>query len=194
MPLTKVTNKAYLANLVSLAPTILAEYKATLETTARSKPKDADGWKLVEIMRNRNLLPNAEQIPTLKTFIENLPDNVYPVMVTISASEGTVLQDKLIHNEPYPNSLHRYHITLQACDYAFIHIQEDNIGWQTYTWENGFAYEFENPQNNHYISHNTASDDRIIIMLDVFEDIEPTLKETSTHESIIQEWIINVPS
>jgi hypothetical protein len=189
MPLTKITNKSYLNELVALAPVILSEYLATLETTIPSKPVTIEGWRLTEVLRNRSLLPNANQIPTLKTFIENLPTDVYPIMTTISSVRGTELTDEMIHSEAYPENMHRYHIPLHACDNAVIHIEEDNTVWTDYTWEDGFAYEFENPQNNHYLSHNDTVDDRIIIILDVFEGVEPTAEETSICENIIASFI-----
>jgi len=189
MPLTKITNKSYLNELVGLAPVILGEYLATLETATHSKPGGVTGWKLTEVMRNRGLLPNASQIPTLKTFIEGLPVGVYPIMAAISSVRGTKLTDGAIHSESYPETMHRYHIPLHACVNAVIHIEEDDTGWQDYTWEDGFAYEFENPQNNHYLSHNDIADDRIVIILDVFEGVEPTVDETSVCDNIIQSFI-----
>ena len=189
MPLTKITNKSYLNELVALAPVILNEYIATLETTTPSKPVTIDGWRLTEVLRNRSLLSNANQIPTLKTFIEGLPADVYPIMATISSVRGTELTDETMHSEAYPETMHRYHIPLHACVNAVIHIEEDDTGWQDYTWEDGFAYEFENPQNNHYLSHNDTVDDRIIIILDVFEGVAPTAEETSICENIIASFI-----
>ena len=189
MPLTKITNKSYLNELVGLAPVILGEYLATLETATHSKPGGVTGWKLTEVMRNRGLLPNASQIPTLKTFIEGLPVGIYPIMAAISSVRGTKLTDGTIHSEAYPETMHRYHIPLHACVNAVIHIEEDDTGWQDYTWEDGFAYEFENPQNNHYLSHNDIADDRIVIILDVFEGVEPTVDETSVCDNIIQSFI-----
>ena len=189
MPLTKITNKSYLNELVGLAPVILGEYLATLETATHSKPGGVTGWKLTEVMRNRGLLPNASQIPTLKTFIEGLPVGIYPIMAAISSVRGTKLTDGTIHSEAYPETMHRYHIPLHACVNAVIHIEEDDTGWQDYTWEDGFAYEFENPQNTHYLSHNDIADDRIVIILDVFEGVEPTVDETSVCDNIIQSFI-----
>ena len=180
MPLTKITGKVYLNELVALAPTILSEYEAALSSLHSLTPLGIQGWQLLEIYEQSRLTPNADNIPTLKTFIENLPNNVYPIMSAVSSISGGVLTDEMEHSENYPVGLHRYHIPLHTCTNAFLSVQEDDGNWVQYTWEDGFAYKFENPQNTHFLSHNDTLEDRVIIILDVYEDTPPTQDERDT--------------
>jgi hypothetical protein len=192
MPLTKVTNKSYLTELVSLAPTILSEYESALSGLSLRKPWLIEGWKILEVYQQGKLLTEADSIPTFKSFIENLPSNVYPVMAVLSSVRGGELTDEMVHSEDYPIALHRYHIPLHACSNAFLNIQEDDGSWSQNTWEDGFAYEFENPQNNHFLSHNDTLDDRVIIIIDVFEDVAPTQGELDLCYSIASSFIESV--
>jgi hypothetical protein len=189
VPLIKITSKDYLNNLIALAPAILDEYSTAIEDISMRKPLMIDGWTILEVYQQGELLTGANSVPTLKSFIENLPSNVYPVMAVLSSIRGGELTDEMVHNEDYPTALHRYHIPLHACEHAFLNVKEDNNEWSRYTWEDGFAYEFENPQNNHYLSHNDTLDDRVIIILDVFEDVAPTQDELSLCYSIASSFI-----
>jgi hypothetical protein len=189
MALVKITNKEFLNNLISLAPTILSEYEGALTSLSFRKPMTIEGWKLLEVYQQGVLLEGANSIPTLKSFIENLPSNIYPVLVVLSSIRGGDLTDNKVHSEDYPVALHRYHIPLHACNNAFLKIQEDDGSWSQSTWEEGFAYEFENPQNKHFLSHNDILDDRVIIILDVFEDVAPTQDELDLCYSIASSFI-----
>ena len=177
MPLTKITTKNYLNDLVSKAPIIYSEYLEAFSRTDNAKPPGLLGWDLTEIVSNREIQSNVNLIPTLETAITALPENVYPIMITISTIHGGKLTDGAKHKEPYPPEMHRYHIPLAICDGATLNIKENDGVFRGYGWEEGFAFEFENPQNEHYLSHNDVLEDRTVMVIDVFEDVEPTETE-----------------
>lgn len=191
MPLTKITNKEYLNQLSNITPSIFSEYTSELNNLLFKKPISIDGWNLTEVWQQGSFTEDATSLPTLKAFLEeNLPNNIYLVMCVISSIRGGELTDERVHKEAYPSNMHRYHIPLHTCKNAFLNIQEDGDNTFTqYTWEEGFVYELENPQNNHYLSHNDTLDDRVIIILDVFEDYSPTQEELDSIYKIASSFI-----
>jgi len=191
MPLTKITNKDYLTDIANLAPEILKEYNIALQKAELRLPGGGvNGWSIMEIFHKCENLPNAEYLPTLKSAISNLPSNIYPAFCWVSGIKGGELTDKTVHYELYPVGLIRYHITLQASPKASINIQENDNVWRKYTWEDNSVYKFENLQNLHYLSFNEITDkDRIIIVLDVFEDVPPTQSEVDVADRVVSMFL-----
>jgi len=192
MPLTKITNKEYLNTLASLSPTILNEYIAALPKASLRVPgQGVQGWSIMEILYKGENLPNADYLPTLKSALSNLPSNIYPAFCWVSAIKGGELTDEKKHYENYPLGLIRYHITLQASPKASINIQEDDEVWRAYTWEDNSVYNLESTKNMHYLSFNEVSDkDRIIIVLDVFEDTPPTPAELDMSDRVVSSFLL----
>jgi hypothetical protein len=178
MPLTKITNKDYLNQLVSLVPQIYSEYLAA-ESTSNSTSLNGgiQGWDFTQVVIGGLPLANLNLMPTLKTEIESFPSNIHPVMILISTIRGGELSEDNAHSEGYPTGMHRYHIPLKLCEGVALNIEEYADRWERYTWEEGSVYEFENPQNTHFISQGDALEDRTVLLVDIFEDTPPTQEE-----------------
>jgi|LWDU01.1.fsa_nt_gi hypothetical protein len=160
-----VVNIDWLNKFADKSGDILNEYKESLGEVKSFNPIMHPLWQLVDAKSNAN-----EYYPTLNKLIEELPENIYLSLATFSSiTPGMV---GMFHNEPYPTYLgfRRYHVVLQTEDTAKFEIEGEGIT----TWETGKVYEFTNPETQHRILYPEGKDERINLIIDIFNNGEPS--------------------
>jgi hypothetical protein len=141
---------------------ILNEYKESLDSAKKFNPIMHPLWQLIDARGN--------DYPILNKLIKQLPENIYLSLATFSSiTPGMV---GMFHNEPYPTYLgfRRYHVVLQTEDTAQFEIEGEGIT----TWETGKVYEFTNPETQHRILYPEGKDERINLIIDIFNNGKPS--------------------
>ncbi len=116
---------------------------------------------------------NLKKLPVLKKMIENIPENIYLVLSMYSVISPGMIGH--FHSEPYPREkgYRRYHIPLRVPEGVRFEIEGEPL----YEWKVGNVYEFLNPGTMHRIVYPEGNQDRVIFLIDVFEDYVPNQEE-----------------
>jgi len=173
MPFEKV-DKEWLKPFVENRENLLKEYNSVKDTIKRQNPQYHPEWDIIFLKDSWfGERKNYSKLPLLKSLMENIPDDIYLVL-----SMYSVIQPGMIghfHSEPYPreNGYRRYHIPLQIPKGVRFEVEGEPL----YDWEVGEVYEFTNPGTMHRILYPEGNKERVVFLIDVFEDHKPTKEE-----------------
>jgi len=161
---SKPENK-FLQPFIENSEKILKEYEDNKSNLTIYESGYCIGWWLVLPYRQGEV-EESKYFPTLKSIIDDLPEDITPVNFYISDVIPNLPQAP--HNEDLPKGIQRYHIPLKHNPNARLNVLKDDC-WFQYQWEEKSVFQFLDFENIHYISSDGGGENRIVIMLDVFK-------------------------
>ena len=184
MPFEKV-DLPFLSKILQNKEKILEEYENEKQNLKFYNPHFHDKWNLFFIKEEFTYSDNADKLPTLKKLLQEIPENYYLAASLISVVNPGMVG--MFHNEPYDKSkgYRRYHVPLQIPENVEFEVEGEPI----YKWEEDSVYEFLNPETMHRITYPSGNQDRIVLLVDVFENYKPTRKDKIQNAQIALKFV-----
>jgi hypothetical protein len=179
-----VSSKDYLYPILNNIDHILLEFNSNKGSMNSNRPKGSTGYRLYELFAEDGQTQNYNLMPFFTSLLTTVPPDIFLSKVGISEVFANI-KETLLHREPYDtkNGWHRFHIPLQISGNYVTYL----IAGKTYYWQKGKVYDFITPFKEHGTSSNgkgTEIDNRIIIILDIFNKGEP--------EKAVKDYVYNI--